>query len=388
MKKDVIIIGAGAAGLMCAISAGRRGRSVLVLEHAGRIGNKIRVSGGGRCNFTNINLDHENYFSVNPHFCRSALSRFTPQDFVGMLGRHGIAYYEKEEGQLFCKESSSAITNMLRKECDEAGAEIVLNCRIRNVKKDSGFVISSDHGTFGSESLVIATGGLSYPELGATDMGYGIARQFGLGVTELKPALVPLTFNPKDIAFFRELSGLSVEALVSAGRRKFRGSVLFTHRGLSGPAILQVSSCWKQGDPIQLDLFPDTDIYGLFMAKKQSRMEMRNFLSLYLPRRLAQKWCDLYVPSRPLCHFGERELKEAAQRLHSWEIVPRGTEGYKRAEVTLGGVDTDELSSKTMEAKRVRGLYFAGEVIDVTGQLGGYNLHWAWASGYVAGQYV
>ena len=388
MKKDVIIIGAGAAGLMCAIRAGKRRRSVLVLEHTKRIGNKIRVSGGGNCNFTNTNPDHEHYFSHNPHFCRSALSRFTPHDFIGMLGRHGIAYHEKERGQLFCTEGSASITNMLRKECNEAGVEILLNCRIRSLRKENGFVFSTDQGTFGSESLVVATGGLSYPELGATDMGYRIARQFGLRLVPTRPALVPLTFNPGDMAFFRELSGISVDATASAGKMNFPGSILFTHRGLSGPAILQVSSCWNQGEPIRLDLFPDKDIFGLFMAQRQSRMEMRNFLSLHLPRRLAYKWCEVHVPSKPLCRFSEKELKETAERLHSWEVTPRGTEGYKKAEVTLGGIDTDGLSSKTMEAKKVPGLYFAGEVIDVTGQLGGYNLHWAWASGHAAGQHV
>jgi predicted Rossmann fold flavoprotein len=388
MKKDVVIVGAGAAGLMCAIAAGKRGRAVLVLEHTGRIGNKIRISGGGRCNFTNTNMDCEHYLSHNPHFCRSALSRFSPHDFIEMLGKHGIAYYEKEEGQLFCKESSAAITNMLHKECNKAAVEIRLNCKIGHVRKDERFVLSTNGGTFESVSLVIATGGLSYAELGATDMGYRIARQFDLRVTPTKPALVPLTLSLKDTALFRKLSGISVDALVSVHQKKFRGSILFTHRGLSGPAILQVSSYWNHGDSIRMDLLPDTDIYGLFIAEKQGRMEMRNFLSRYLPKRLAHEWCELYAPSKPLCQFDERELKETAHQLHNWEIVPRGTEGYRKAEVTLGGIDTDELSSKTMEAKKVPGLYFVGEVIDVTGQLGGYNLQWAWASGHAAGRYV
>lgn len=387
-KKDVIILGAGAAGLMCAISAGRRGRSVLVLEHTGGIGNKIRVSGGGRCNFTNTNPGYENYLSHNPHFCRSALSRFTPHDFVEMITNSGIAYYEKEEGQLFCKDGSAAITNMLRAGCNETGVEISLNCKIRDVRNDAGFVLRTSRGAFESASLVVATGGLSYAELGASDMGYRIAGQFGLRVTALRPALVPFTFNPKDTAFFRELSGVSMEALATAGRKKFRGNILFTHRGLSGPAVLQISSYWKEGELVSLDLLPDTDIYGLLAAERQSRIEMRNFLSRYLPKRFAHKWCEAYLPSKPLCQFGGRELKDAAHLLHNWEITPRGTEGYKKAEVTLGGIDTDELSSKTMEAKKVAGLYFAGEVIDVTGQLGGYNLQWAWASGYAAGQHI
>jgi predicted Rossmann fold flavoprotein len=388
MKKDVIIIGAGAAGLMCAITAGRRGRSVVILEHRASIGSKIRASGGGRCNFTNINLSSENYFSQNTHFCKSALSRFAPNDFLEMLRRHGIAFYEKEEGQLFCKESAAALTNMLGEECSEAGVEIQLNCEIGSIKKDDGFVVSASCGTFRAESLVVATGGLSYPELGATDLGYRIAKQFGLGVTALKPGLVPLIFNEKDMAAFSGLSGVSVKTLVSVGRRRFRGNILFTHRGLSGPAVLQISSCWNPGDVIHFDLLPDTDICGLFMTSKQSRIELRNFLSRYLPRRFAHRWCELYVESRPLCQLSERELKEAAGNLHNWEIVPGGTEGYRKAEVTLGGVGTDELSSRTMEAKKMSGLYFVGEVIDVTGQLGGYNLQWAWASGYAAGHYV
>lgn len=388
MKKDVIIIGAGAAGLMCAVSAGRRGRSVVVLEHTGRIGSKIRVSGGGRCNFTNLNPDYDNYLSRNPRFCKSALARFTPDAFLKMLENHGISYYEKEEGRLFCKESSVVITNMFREECDAVGVDIRLNCKIRDVRKNECFLLGTSCGAFESGSLVVATGGLSYSELGATDMGYRIARQFGLGVTPLRPALVPFTFNPKDTAFFRELSGVSVEALLTSGRRKFRGSILFTHKGLSGPAVLQLSSYWNQGDPVCLDLLPDTDIYGLFTADRQSRVELRNFLSRYLPKRFAHKWCAAYLPSKPLCRFGERELKEAALRLHNWEITPTGTEGFGKAEVTLGGVDTEELSSKTMEAKKMPGLYFVGEVVDVTGQLGGYNLQWAWASGFTAGQYA
>lgn len=388
MEKDVIIIGAGAAGLMCGLTAGRRDRSVVVLEHQARIGSKIRASGGGRCNFTNINLSSENYFSQNTHFCKSALSRFTPNDFIEMLRRHGIAFYEKEEGQMFCKESSTAITTMLGKECREAGVEIRLNCEIRRIEKGAGHVVSANCGTFRSESLVVATGGLSYPELGATDLGYRIAKQFGLGVTALKPGLVPIIFNQKDMADFSDLSGVSMEALVGVGRRRFRGNILFTHRGLSGPVVLQVSSCWNPGDVVHFDLLPDTDICGLFMASRQSRIELRNFLSRYLPRRFAHRWCGLYGVAKPLCQLSEREVKEAADKLHNWEIVPQATEGYGKAEVTLGGIGTDELSSRTMEAKKIPGLYFVGEVIDVTGQLGGYNLQWAWASGYAAGHYV
>jgi predicted Rossmann fold flavoprotein len=387
-RRDVIVIGAGAAGLMCAISAGRRGRAVAVLEHTAGIGNKIRVSGGGRCNFTNTNLDYENYLSGNPHFCRSALSRFTPRDFIGMITAHGISYYEKEDGQIFCKEGSAAITRMLLKECDDAGVEIRLNCKIRDVIKDDGFVVHTSYGVFEAPSLVVATGGLSYAGLGASGMGYRVAGRFGLRVTALRPALVPFTFYQKDTAFFHGLRGVSMLVLACAGRKKFRGNILFTHRGLSGPAVLQISSYWKEGEPVVLDLLPDTDIYELLASRRGSRMEMSNFLSRYLPKRFAHRWCDAYLTSKPLCRFDERELKDAVYRLHNWEIFPLGTEGYKKAEVTLGGVDTVELSSRTMESRKVPGLYFAGEVVDVTGQLGGYNLQWAWSSGYVAGQYA
>ncbi len=388
MKKDVIIIGAGAAGLMCAIESGKRGRSVLILDHAKKTGSKIRISGGGHCNFTNINVSPDKYISLNPHFCKSALSRFTPHDFIAMLENHGIKYHEKEPGQLFCNESSAEIVNMLHKECKETGVEIRLTCHISGIKKDASFVISTNLGTFQSESLVIATGGLSYPELGTTGFGHTIARKFGIRVTPVKPALVPLTFSKKDLGIFGELSGISINASVSCNRREFRGDILFTHRGLSGPAVLQISSYWNQGDSIIINLLPSIDAYELFVAKQQSKMEMKNFLPQYLPKRFIQKWCDLYIQPKPICQYTDRELNKIARQLQFWEIKPAGTEGYKKAEVTLGGIDTDELSSKTMAAKKVAGLYFIGETVDVTGQLGGYNLHWAWASGYAAGQYA
>ncbi|HYA26378.1 MAG TPA: NAD(P)/FAD-dependent oxidoreductase [Thermodesulfovibrionales bacterium] len=388
MKRDIVIIGAGAAGLMCAVSAGRRKRNIVILEHAGSIGKKILVSGGGHCNFTNVRVDHEHYFSRNPHFCKSALARFTPFHFIEMLRRYGIAFYEREEGRLFCKGSSRAITDMLRMQCNEAGVEILLNCCVEKVVRDRGFIVLTSQGKFRSESLVIATGGLSYPRLGATDIGYRIASEFGLEVVPTRPALVPLIFSPMDLAFFRELSGISVDVSVRSGETSFRGNVLFTHRGLSGPAVLQVSSLWDKGNPINLDLFPKKDIFALLKEKRDSKMELQTFLSLHLPRRLARKWCQLYVPSRPLCQFNDSEIRDTAYRLHNWEITPQGTEGFGKAEVTLGGIETGELSSKTMEAKRLPGLYFAGEVIDVTGQLGGYNLHWAWASGHAAGQHA
>jgi predicted Rossmann fold flavoprotein len=388
IKKDVIIIGAGAAGLMCAMEAGRRGRKVLVLDHAGIAGRKIRASGGGNCNFTNIETGPEHYISQNPGFCKSALSRFTPGDFIALVEKHGIKYHEKEYGQLFCDGGSEAIIKMIRKECSEAGVQIHLNCRVSGINKQEFFIITSGGGNFVSEALVIATGGLSYPKLGATGFGHRIAEKFGLRVTPLRPALVSLTFNRKDAAIFSELSGITVKAMVSCNNKSFYGNILFTHKGLSGPVVLQISSYWDKGDAVHIDLLPDADIREYLIEKRQSRMEMKNLLARYFPKRFIQKWCDLYISSKPVCRYAEKELEDVIGRLKCWEIRPAGTEGYGTAEVTLGGVDTDELSSKTMEAKKVQGLYFIGEVIDVTGQLGGYNLQWAWSSGWAAGQYV
>ncbi|MBM4135556.1 MAG: NAD(P)/FAD-dependent oxidoreductase [Nitrospira sp.] len=388
IKKDVIIIGAGAAGLMCAIEAGKRNRSALVLEHMDKIGKKIRVSGGGRCNFTNINLRPDDYLSANPHFCKSALARFTPYDFIGMVERHGIEYYEKEKGQLFCRGTSGDIVRMLYEECCNAGVEMRMNCRVRSITKAGHFYVSTNLGRIEAGSLVIATGGLSYPELGATDMGFRTAARFGLKITHLKPAIVPLVFGRHDLEKFSELSGVSFDAVVGYRGRQFLGEVLFTHRGLSGPAILQVSSYWERGDEITIDLMPDMDAYELFTLKRKSRIELSNLLSEYLPRRFSHRWCELNAPARPLCQYTEKELKDITHQIHHWTIMPAGTEGYRKAEITAGGIDTDELSSKTMEAKKVPGLYFVGEVVDVAGQLGGYNLQWAWSSGFVAGQYA
>jgi hypothetical protein len=388
IKKDIVIIGAGAAGLMCAIEAGKRNRSVLVLEHMNKIGKKIRVSGGGYCNFTNINLQPDNYLSANPHFCKSALARFTPYDFIGIVERHGIEFYEKEKGQIFCRGTSGDIVRMLYEECRNAGVEMRMNCRVGSITKAGHFYVSTNFDRIEAGALVIATGGLSYPELGATDMGFRNAARFGLKVTQLKPALVPLVFGRHDLEKFSELSGVSFDAAVGYRGRQFRGEVLFTHLGLSGPAILQVSSYWDRGDEISIDLMPDRDVYELFTSKRKSRIELSNLLSEYLPRRFSHKWCALHAPSRPLCQYTEKELKEIAHQIHHWTIKPEGTEGYKKAEVTAGGIDTDELSSRTMEAKKVPGLYFVGEVVDVAGQLGGYNLQWAWSSGFVAGQYA
>ena len=388
IKKDVVIIGAGASGLMCAIEAGKRGRSVLVLDHMDKIGKKIRASGGGRCNFTNIDLRPENYLSSNPHFCKSALARFTPQDFISMVEKHKIEYFEKENGQLFCRRTSLEILNMLREECKKAKVEIRVNCTVGNISKTDGFSISTNEGIINAASLVIATGGLSYPDLGASDIGYRTAGRFDLKVTKLKPALVPLVFGHKEMEFYKELSGISFGAAVSCGSKRFRGEVLFTHRGFSGPAILQVSSYWHEGTEIVIDLLPEADALEFLMSKRRSKVELGNMLSEYLPRRLTHKWSEIHASSRPLCTYSDKELRDIASKLHNWTITPGGTEGYRKAEITLGGIDTDELSSKTMESKSVAGLYFTGEVVDVAGQLGGYNLQWAWSSGFAAGQYA
>jgi predicted Rossmann fold flavoprotein len=386
--RDVVIIGAGASGLMCAIECGKRGRSVSVLDHAPRIGSKVLVSGGGRSNFSNANAASGHYLSLNPHFCKSALARFSPQDFVAMLEKNGIGYHEEDSGRFFLNRSSSEIVSMLRKECDDAGVEIRLNCRIAGVGKEDSFVVETTHGVFLSGSLVIATGGLSFPELGATGIGHRIARQFGLEVIPTSPGLVPFTFGARDLDVFAQLSGISVDSEIRCGKRRFRGNVLFTHKGLSGPAILQTSLYWRRGDAIIVDLAPETDILALFLKKSDSRMEMKTFLSGFFPKRFAGLWCDLHSGSKPMNRYSSRELSDIAHRLHNWKLVPVGTEGYKKAEVTIGGVDTAELSSRTMEAGKQPGLYFIGEVVDVTGQLGGFNLHWAWASGHAAGQYA
>ncbi len=390
IKKDVIIIGAGASGMMCAIECGKRGRSVLVLDHASKIGRKINISGGGSCNFTNTNISPINFISNNSHFCKSALSRFTPDNFISMLEKHGVKYEEREDGQLFCAKSSEEIIRMLEKESNDAGVNILLNCQIQDVKKEECFMVSTNHGIFESESLVIATGGASYPQIGASGIGYKIAKQFGLKITELKPALVPFIFSTKDMKIFGELTGISIDAAIKCNKMEFRGSVLFTHKGLSGPAILQISSYWKESDAIVIDLLPDIDIYGFFIEKQQSKskMEIHNLLSQYLPSRFAKIWCDSNIQSKPVNQYNEKELKGITHQVHNWVIKPDSTEDFKTAEVTLGGIDTDELSSKTMESRSVKGLYFTGEIIDVTGQLGGYNLHWAWASGFVAGQFA
>ena len=388
MKNDVIVIGAGASGLMCAIEAGKRGRSVLVLDHADSAGKKIRISGGGRCNFTNVHMDPEKYYSLNPHFCKSALARFTPRDFTSILEKYHVQYYEKEKGQLFCRKNSLDVLRMLLEEAGMAGVAVRLKCKVNDVGKEQHFRVLTNQGIFESESLVVATGGLSFPVLGATGIGHRIARLFGLHVTPLSPGLAPFVFNRSDLKIFGALSGISLTVKVRCRSREFQGEMLFTHQGLSGPAILQASSFWKPGDVLIIDLLPDQDALEIFRTRHSSRTEMHNLLAELFPRRFSRIWCDLHVSSKPICQYTDKELVEVSGRLHNWEVKPQGTQGYEKAEVTVGGVDTDELSSKTMESRKVPGLYFVGEVIDVTGQLGGYNLHWAWASGYVAGQYA
>ena len=388
MDYDVIIIGAGAAGLMCAIEAGKRGRSVLILERNERIGKKIRISGGGRCNFTNLNADNASYLSQNPHFCKSALARFTTADFIALVEKHKIAYHEKTLGQLFCDRSSQYIIDMLKRECDEVGVCIRAGCEVKEVSRAETFTVSTNLGAHTSRSLVMATGGLSVPQLGATNFAFAIARQFGLKVTKLRPGLVPLTFQPKDIRFFSSLAGVSIDAMVSCDDVSFRENVLFTHWGLSGPAVLQISSYWAEGQPIALNVLPETDALHLFLANHQSKKELATLLDQYLPRRFALQWCEHIGGPKQMNQYSRKELEGIAQRLQNWQVTPSRTEGFGKAEVTVGGVDTDELSSKTMESKKVPGLFFVGECVDVTGWLGGYNFQWAWASGWVAGQYV
>ena len=385
---DVIVIGAGASGLLCAIECGKRGRSVLVLDHAERTGSKIRISGGGRCNFTNLNAAADHYFSHNPHFCKSALARYTPRDFLSLVEQHHIAYYEKEAGQMFCVKSARDIIGLLERECGRTGAEVRLACRIEGIQRPDRFIVTTNTGTLSAGSLVIATGGLSYPKLGASDFGHAVARQFGLKVLRSRPALVPFMFPGREQKFVQELAGISLETAISCCGKRFQGSTLFTHRGLSGPAALQASLVWVPGSLLTIDLLPGTDISTIFSAQRRSRMEMRTLLSNHLPRRFAQAWCEHRGWLKPIDQTPDSELISIAESLHAWTIVPKSTEGYDIAEVTAGGVDTDELSSKTMEAKKVPGLYFVGEVVDVTGELGGYNLHWAWASGFAAGQYA
>jgi len=385
---DVLIVGAGAAGLMCAIEAGKRGRSVLLLDHSHKLAEKIRISGGGRCNFTNLNIKPENYLSENPHFCRSALARFTPQRFIALLEKHGLKFSEKTLGQLFCNDGSEAIIKMLKDECDAVEVKLILSAEIDSLKRGEGFQVQTNRGLFHAASLVIATGGLSIPKIGASPFGYKVAEQFGIPITKLHAGLVPLSFHPEEWGAYAELAGISVEAIVRCGKQSFRENLLFTHRGLSGPAILQISSYWTQVEVLHIDLLPEHDMRQLFIEQRSSRMMLDNFLTQFLPKRFAEVWCKQFAENKPLNQFSEKALSVIAAQLHDWKISPTGTLGYSKAEVTCGGVDTRALSSKTMEANDVPGLFFIGEVVDVTGHLGGYNFQWAWASGYAAGQVV
>ncbi len=387
MKTDVIVIGAGAAGLFCALTAGQRRRSVLVIEHAEKVGKKILISGGGRCNFTNLHTSPDNFISGNPNFHKSALARFTPQDFIELVKKHRIAFHEKKLGQLFCNDSAQQIVGLLLEECRRANVEIRVNCQVQSVDKlDDGFIVETNQGRFESESLVVATGGLSIPKMGATDFGHRLARQFGLKVTQTKPALVPLTLAEHDREIFSPLSGISVDALVKFGKRQFRENILVTHQGLSGPAILQISSYWNSSEAIEIDLLPDADAELLLVGECSSGKELKTVLSQFWPQRFAQAWATIKRESKPMRQYSNKELRAIAERIHRWRIIPNGTEGYRKAEVTAGGVATNELSSKTMEAREVAGLFFIGEVVDVTGHLGGFNFQWAWASGFAAGQ--
>lgn len=384
---DVVILGAGAAGLMCAIEAGKRERSVLVIEASEAIGKKIRISGGGRCNFTNINVSSDHFISNNPHFCKSALARYTPADFIALVDRHGITFHDKSDGQLFCDGSAQQIIDILKHECDAAGVRILLNRRVREISKADEFSIVTDRERITSRSLVIATGGLSIPKIGATDFGYRVARQFGIPIVEPKPALVPLIVSGDLLRECNELSGVSLRCGVRCGSREFTDDLLFTHRGFSGPAILQISSYWNRDEQIEIDLLPKANLNNEFKSFSMNASFATN-LSRHLPKRLAQLWCERFVPEKHLSRYSKKEIELIDLALHRWKIVPSGTEGFEKAEVTVGGVSTDALSSKTMEAKNVPGLYFIGEVVDVTGQLGGYNFQWAWASGTVAGQSI
>lgn len=382
---DVIIIGAGASGMMCAIEAGKRGRSVVLLDHADKLAEKIRISGGGRCNFTNLNTKPENFISANPHFCRSALARFTPQHFIDLLAKHDIRYHEKKLGQLFCDDGSEAIIAMLRNECDAAKVVAYKSCETYHIRRENQFKLSTSRGEFTAPSLVIATGGLSIPKIGATPFGYQVAEQFGLPIIKLHPGLVPLTFQPTHWQPYEKLSGISIDAEVKFGKQCFRENLLFTHRGLSGPAMLQISSYWQAGQALEINLLPAVDLTTIFVEHHSSRQLLSNFLANYLPKQFADTWCVQHGDNKPLNQYSAKALNAIADQLHRWEITPSGTAGYNKAEVTCGGVDTRALSSKTMEANKVPGLFFIGEVVDVTGQLGGYNFQWAWASGAAAG---
>ena len=390
-KYDVIIIGAGAAGMMSAIEAGKRGRKVLLVDHYKKIGEKIRISGGGRCNFTNINTNPNKFLSQNPKYVRSALSQYTQNDFINLINKYEIKFHEKKLGQLFCDHSAQQIVEMLLKECELANVTILKEFIIKNIDKENDqYLVSTETDTYSSESLIVATGGLSVPKIGATSFGYEVAKKFDHNIIETLPALVPLTFSEKILEMCKELTGLSVEAIVSFNKVLFQEGMLFTHRGLSGPSILQISSYWKQGDNIKVNLSPKLNVYQLLEEKRKlnPKFDILNIVSEILPKRLAQIICSENKVSGNISELSNKILKQLSDNINSWLINPTGSEGYRTAEVTLGGVDTKELSSKTMMSNKHKNLFFIGEVVDVTGHLGGYNFQWAWSSGYVAGQYA
>ncbi len=383
---DAVILGAGAAGLMCALTAGQRGRRVALLEHAGRIGNKILISGGGRCNFTNLHCRPDNFLSANPHFCKSALSRYRPQDFIALVEKHRIPYHEKTLGQLFCDGSAREIVALLEEESRAAHVDIFTAAQVGEVRHPDKFVVHAGANEFHAPVLVVATGGLSIPKMGATAFGYELARQFGLKARECRPALVPLTFAAEDRKHYCDLAGVSAEVVASIGSQRFREKMLITHRGLSGPAILQISSYWKPGEPLALDLAPEKEITTGLRLESGGRdlNAAKTAFRAVLPDRFADRWLELHAPERWI----NPAIDDLERTAHHWQITPSGTEGYDKAEVTAGGVDTDELSAKTMESKKVSGLYLIGEVVDVTGHLGGFNFQWAWASGFCAGKAI
>jgi len=384
-KVDVVILGAGAAGLLCAAEAGKRGRRVALLERAEHTGKKILISGGGRCNFTNLHCRPENFLSASPHFAKSALARYTPADFIALVEKHRIPYHEKTLGQLFCDRSANDITQMLGEECRAGDVQTFLNQQVREIQRTTEFVVRTETEEFRAPALVVATGGLSIPKMGATSFGYDVARQFGLRIQKTRPALVPLMLGRKEQKRYCDLAGVSMEVVAAADGQAFREKMLITHRGLSGPAILQISSYWEPGKAVKIDLAPDREVASaVIKAKTRNLSALRAAFLGILPKRFAERWTELHEPAQ----WTNAALAEFERQIHEWNVTPTGTEGYEKAEVTAGGVDTDELSSKTMESRSVPGLFFIGEVVDVTGHLGGFNFQWAWASGAAAGRVV